>query len=608
LLLARDPSLHTVSSIDTLVQYLNLEYDYLNESEIRDATNELKKSMGSNIVLFIDGYDECPTDCKLKGFIHKLIQFKCLPKCLVIITSRPHASLSLHSLKNLLRIEILGFDKIERDKYISESLQGEDYSEKKAKLDTYLKLQPAINSITYVPLHLAVLLYLFKVCKMPETLTELNEQFIIHTIYWHLEEKEQSPIQLTKNIKDLPEHILNVVKKLANLAARGLGQHKLVFSYDEVTEVCPEMDAENKNGYGLLQVVQHHVASGAGHTFSFNFIHLTMQEFLTAYHFSILPLNWCGREFGSFSSNYVWIMYVGLVGADSDAFIQYQKSKGCVVSGKSSESHLKNLFIFQCYLEAKSLKKVPEDISSAFRDGSIEIHETMKPYNIVSLVNFMLKSTAQFTSLNLSNSGITDEGLTVLCDFITDHTDKLSSFKHVCLSHNHITSLWGSYSESQPTSDELKRKANSGLLLVPCVNISSNLLKENGVKELFTALKHNKTLLQLDISSNDVPYCALLTIGESLKINSTLQELNLSHNNLLDKGIRLVSDCLKTNHSLRVLEIAGNNITDEGAFKISETLRSNTTLSTLNVSKNWIHKKGVMSILTASARTRALKN
>jgi len=348
LLFVRDPSLHSVSSVEELILYLNLECDYLNDKEIKDATDELRKSMGLNIVFLIDGFDECPTDSQLKVFIEKLVKCKFLPKCMVIITSRPHASMSLRSLANQ-RIEILGLDKIERDKYISKSL-AECEAVKKTELEAYLKLQPAINSITHVPLHLACLLYLFKEGNMPETLTELNEQFIIHTIYRHLNKKNNKS-QIDKkfvHLKDFPDHILSTIGKLSDLAMSGLWQKKLIFTYDEVKKIYPEIDndiAGDINGFGLLQVVQHYAERGAGTTFSFNFLHLTMQEFLAAYHVSTLPreTELC-MAFNHFLSNYVWIMYVGIVGIKSESFVQYQKNH-C----KDSSSHKNELFAFQCY-------------------------------------------------------------------------------------------------------------------------------------------------------------------------------------------------------------------------------------------------------------------
>jgi len=170
LLFIRDPNLHGVNSVNQqLISYFSV--DYLSDGEVDIAVDELRKSRGQNIVFVVDGFDECPADVELKHFIEKLANHKILPKSMVVITSRSHASVLLREFANQ-RIEILGFAKEEREKYISESLQG--FIDKEIELKKYLRLHPIINSVTHVPLHLAVLLYLFKKDSMPETLTELK--------------------------------------------------------------------------------------------------------------------------------------------------------------------------------------------------------------------------------------------------------------------------------------------------------------------------------------------------------------------------------------------------------------------------------------------------
>ena len=236
LLVIRDPNLHCVNSIAELVHYLN--YDCLSGSEVEVAADELRKSKGSGIAFVIDGYDECPCDSKLKVFVDKLVQKKYLPLCMVVITSRPTASLLLRHLVNQ-RIEILGLAKEEQEQYILGSLKGSP--EMKIKLQKYLKRQPIINSLIYVPLHLAILLYLFKQDSLPETLTELNEYFIIHTIYRHLTKQGLEQVKVTKLIY-FPRHILDIIYQLSKLAFKGLQDSQLVFMYDEVKKVCPEVD------------------------------------------------------------------------------------------------------------------------------------------------------------------------------------------------------------------------------------------------------------------------------------------------------------------------------------------------------------------------------
>ena len=250
LLFIRDPRLHCVESINDLIHYLNI--DYLSDSEAEVAAGELRKSSGSGIVFVIDGYDECPCDSKLKGFVDKLVEKIFLPLCMVVITSRPTASLVLRQLVDQ-RIEILGLAKKEQEQYISESLKGSP--EMITKLQQHLKQQPIINSLLYVPLHLAILLYLFKQGSSPETLTELNECFIVHTIYQHVTKQRKLPFMKIDKITDLPEPELTFVYQLSNLAYKGLCNSQLVFTYDEIKEVCPKFDEIPGAicGFGLLQ-------------------------------------------------------------------------------------------------------------------------------------------------------------------------------------------------------------------------------------------------------------------------------------------------------------------------------------------------------------------
>ena len=598
LLFARDPNLHGVNSINQqLISYFSC--DYLSNSEVGVAVDELKKSRGQNIVFVIDGFDECPQHCQLKLFIEKLGKHEIFPKSIVVITSRPHASILLRPLVDQ-RIEVLGLVKEEREKYIAESFK--EFSDKRIELKKYLKLRPIINSIMHIPLHLAVLLYLFKEDSLPDTLTELNEQFVIHTIYRHLEKHHLlSHFLFNKNIKivkDLPKPIIELVNQLSELAMKGLKERRVVFTYDEVKTVCTDID-DFLNGFGLLQAVCKCAMKGTGYTVSFNFLHLTMQEFLAAYYVSTLP----NKEQSLYMAHhfdvgdYVWLMYVGIVGIESDGFNWYQSTL------KLKKPLLaRNLLIFQCCLEAKQVVQVPESISATFEDGNIEMgHTKIDTFTMVSLVNVIAKSCVHLKSLNLSSCSITDEEMTILQGLFTEYKENICNVKHICLSENYISSLWGIDSSSTTTE-----KSKSGMLLVPCLNLFSNQLKDTGIFELFNSLHYNTCLLQLDISHNGITRSGAVTISECLKNNSTLQVLNISHNELLDDGVIAISDLLKINCTLKILSMADNRITNKGTA-IADAIAFNKTLSDLNISTNCITKEGIMDILIAGTKMRALQ-
>ena len=65
----------------------------------------------------IDGFDEYPASLQKNSFILDLITGYILPKAIVVVTSRPNATIFLHDQVDR-RIDILGFAKEDREEYI----------------------------------------------------------------------------------------------------------------------------------------------------------------------------------------------------------------------------------------------------------------------------------------------------------------------------------------------------------------------------------------------------------------------------------------------------------------------------------------------------------
>ena len=607
LLFIRDPDLHCVESINDLVHYLN--NGYLGDNDAEVAADELRKSSGSGIVFVIDGYDECPCDSKLKSFIDKLVKKKFLPMCMVIITSRPTASLLLRQLADQ-RIEILGLAKKEQEQYISESLKGSP--EMITKLREHLKRQPIINSLLYVPLHLAILLYLFKQDSLPETLTELNEYFIIHTIYRHLTKQRQLSFMKIDKITDLPEPELTIVYRLSKLAYKGLCNSQLVFTYDEIKEVCPKVDEIPGaiSGFGLLQAVVSYHWKGAGKILSLNFLHFTMQEYLAALHVSTLPskeqsslienIFWDGQF------NFMWIMYVGIVGPHlishmvSDSLYE-SNYKYVLKHGEYNMPARKNLFIFQCYLEGKKLKVIPEVVIGIFSDGNINLSKvTLLPHHIMSLTVFMMRSTTQWKSLNLDSCSIGNNGMSILAKFFMEFKEMTITMKYLNLRNNNLTSLWGTYTVTvQDNVDGFTELLQS----VEDLDISFNLICVRSISEY---LKNNSSLCKLKLSKNNITDEGAKIFAEAIQVNTILQELDICKNEITDEGAKVFAEAIQINTTLQSLNISQNKITDEGAKKLAEAIVINKTLQELNISKNWISKEGVMRIVEACTKNRIL--
>ena len=609
-----------------------------------DLEEYVDESHGGNIAFVLDGFDEFPYELRKDSFITYLIKGKdnfnmnLFHNSTVIVTSRPTATLFLHRLVNR-RIEILGFPKEEREKYISLSL-GNSH-DKIEELGKYLKQHPIINSLCYIPLHLAILVYLFLQNSLPETLTEMNESFIINTIYRYLERNNLSQPGIVKELKDLPKDIIKFVYNMSQLAFEGLQNNQLVFTYEEIKMVCPEVDNVPGaiNGFGLLQAVQHYPRKGAGRTTSVSFLHFTMQEYLAAFHVSTLP---SGRQsllmkktFWDGQFNFMWMMYVGIVGIKSGAFASFIASGDN--SGTFYKDKRKSLHLFQCYMEAKSNVEMPKQISSIFTDGKIILTGvTLLSHHISSLIFFMsASSTQKWKVLRLDGCNLGDIGMNNLLEHVMKDDESMSTLEYVDLSEN-ISSPWGVY---------------CAIIRHCCVNsltLCGDEEMNEYVREIADSLQANNTLCSLTLCRiGRIGAWSIKCILESVD-NTTLSEINLSwgsnargtkilctqklhskvvainilyddyheslpksinlsKRNINDDALCVIALGLYKNTTVEKLILSDNKITKLGGSAIIDSLRDNTTLKELNLSQNEISSMGMMEISQCITHTISLE-
>ena len=268
------------------VRFVELDKDSkiskLFPSESDDMTDQVTSyyvsNMGKRILFILDGYDEANEQSKTEqSLLTQLIFGQKLWNCSMLVTSRPYASGYLKSHPRINRyVEVLGFSKKQIKKCIQ---QNTDQAE---RLIQMLKERLDIVSLCYIPLNCRIVLFVYKYLdfKLPETLTELYETFILHTIKHH-EEKRQSAharkvkIHAAKNLAELSLGFTDKLKSLCELAYNGIQQGKLSFSEEELKlESLLSLGLLNSYENLTLVNVQKH----------FQFLHLTIQEFLAAKH------------------------------------------------------------------------------------------------------------------------------------------------------------------------------------------------------------------------------------------------------------------------------------------------------------------------------------
>ena len=275
LICLRDPNIWKVTSVQDLLKLFCKGDTEEKAKEIAmPCSDYLLANGGKDVTFLLDGFDEFPEHLKKKSLIADIIKRTTLPLCGLVVSSRPHASVSLHE-RTSIKVDILGFTGVEREQFIKQALRKQP--QKIKELTQYLQHHMIINSLCFVPFNMVVILFLHKNgLPLPKNSTELCKYFICLTICRHLA-KSGHPLKNTiTDLTTLPEPYKKIVKQLAKLSLEALNNNKLVFTSEDIEVACPDLIAipEAINGFGLLQAVQHYGFTGK--TMTFNFLHLTM--------------------------------------------------------------------------------------------------------------------------------------------------------------------------------------------------------------------------------------------------------------------------------------------------------------------------------------------
>ena len=95
-----------------------------------------------------------------------------------------------------------------------------------------------------------------------------------------------------------------------------------------------------------------------------------------------------------------------------------------------------------------------------------------------------------------------------------------------------------------------------------------------GAISISQALMVNQTLLELDMSDNDIKDEGITAIAGSLS-NSSITELGVMRCGITFTGVRSLAAALSTNQNIRGLYLHGNSITVDGACLIMNSAVDN---------------------------------
>ena len=589
---------------------------------------KVKDIHGQGTFILLDGFDELPEDKrKDESFFMDLLTGKVLALARVMVTSRPWATNNLvETYKHCIsqRIEIVGFTENNVDDYITQAFPDET---ERYAFQQYLKRYAYIHSVMYIPLNCAIVVEVFRqsgsIEDAPKTLTQLYTDLVktallrylkCHPIYkkksWYLGNDFKT---------DLPDEVYQQFLSLCKVAYEGVEKKQLTFNHLQ----------EDFQGFNLMQKVEH-IHISCGQSYSYNFLHFTIQEYLAAYHISLkgdksTDLGNMVRRFLSGLTGYFNIKYMEELDVN-DCYCIYESQNVTLLRDQEVVPRLyldTRVTLTDMYIIGSCIALSKQQWKLAFQYNFLtDDHLDM----LYAGINAQNEVTGRIKELNLCNNNITSTSIDHLmklplqclhylnlsmnrldnkgCDKLANLVPLLPHLHYLNISDNRITpgvhmnllNAIGKVSDFELTLSSPSKKECH--FLMSLTNLESLCIYDlDEIEALATRLTSNTTLHALYLY--DMPTFSNTLyryLYSSLTTNHTLKKLVLLYtilrfdpenmilprDNIVEEFEEFyLADLIKDNSTIEKLYLVIDTLSETYISKIADSLKENRTIKKL---------------------------
>ena len=242
---------------------------------------ELAQLHGEKLLLVLDGFDEASHHFNESSAIKNILCRKLLPKCSIILTTRPSAKSILQSVcqpRVDKRVEIIGFTEEERVRYITKVFSKEP--ELQVNFLKYMFHVPHIKSMMYIPINCAIIAQVYyesqssRHLAIPRTRTQLYKALTHSLLVRHTKAGKHNYDNLPDGLNKADKEKFKVLTKFA-FDSYHSESRKVTFFKEDVPKGLVH--------FGFMNELNEMYAS-KGVEQIFSFLHLSLQEYLAALH------------------------------------------------------------------------------------------------------------------------------------------------------------------------------------------------------------------------------------------------------------------------------------------------------------------------------------
>ena len=617
LLRLRDKTVQNAVAIKDLILYPH-------EERVEAITQYLINTDGTNTLILLEGLDELPQDLLTRpsgSIFTRLLAGTDLPDATILVTSRPSATAQLWKKwkQRITRhVEILGFTEDNITAYVASILNPRLLPD----FDTYLCLAPSIRQLMYIPLQSGIIVELYRMCRysdkpLPTNKTTLYKALVDTILTRHLANHpkyKDDDIDIDK-FTDLPDDIYHTFMDITKLAYESVSRQQLTFEdHDKPVQHL-----------GLMDVVAELFPNRRYVTYSYNFLHLGIQEYLGAVYVSLMDVSTQEQLLGNMcSKKYLQNMAIFLAG------ITKFKDMNPELVKRALQSECTKEWDGTLSLSRYCLELVFESENASLLRGysryTYKLDKYSPLFDFTALGYVMARSTDKW-ALQLGDRGDymqTTSGVDLLVQALQHHSSSSYTFDTIKCYHKEseiaLHLLAGLPRNTLPLVETLELCSKTLQPLPAClpeVVSTTNRLRDltlrratlatldDTLQALARALAHNLERLDLTESQFSPPamtaLCALLEHSKSMAVLCLqgcgltddlacllalglhhrlpkLRQVNLTGNTIGKKGHVALGECLITNVDL-VYQFHSSDLDERSDKPSSSSLPSPSTLS-----------------------------
>ena len=602
-----------------------------------------QKRHGEGLLIIFDGWDELSVELRQSSLATRIICKELLDKCSVIVTSRSYASSSLLDLDSINRhVEVMGFTVQEINNVVHGTLEKAPHLAEKLIHD--LEVRDDVRSLCYIPLvcSIVILVYRKENGKLPTTLTQLYQNFILQTIRRYVKKTQFTEPDQINSLHYLPSPVISTpFQEMCKFAYLSLNENnpRMTFSLFQVKQSLNE-SVVKADYLGLMTTF-----TVCGEK-SYQFLHLSIQEFLAAWwitkyekteevfndHFNDDHFRMCLRFVSGLThlehENYkqyfnkeidLQCKRIPQFGFEACYHSRFQQHPEIDIYNHCSSDYFNKLdILFLQLLYESQNTTLCQVLAQSMKNHSLCLHRVrLSLFDILCLSYFLNNSNTSWNHLDLQ--GLNDQGVQILTNTLTNNSQqnqckilevmlfettddsvyrllKLSFLHNIqeCYCRLHKTPVNLCFVILQLLNLPLIKVLHLLTENVQLTDESTNsILHTDKYSELETCIAMNSTLLEMNLQckSNNNLIVSPKTITSLINgvtgnktITSFSLEVDLTSYPLSDGTIEHL---LKENHTLQILKLDIDDDVPSSSLNIVEV---NTPLTTLEIGPWYSHK------------------